>query len=107
MGKVVKKNLISNFQMGSQLNDCYVRFQTSFFCHCGNTSQSSFLVCFLGGLDLESWTPYYAFKMCPIFCSFPNFGLIRKIPLLHRAQLVSFGEEVDGGVAKNVDPPLD
>ena len=101
MGKVVKKNLISNLEM----NGFYVSF-LDFFCHCGNTSQSSFLVCFLGGLDLESWTPYYAFKMCPIFCSFPNFGLIRKIPLLHRAQLVSFGE-VDGGVAKNVDPPLD
>ena len=36
--------------------------------------------------------------MCPIFCSFPNFGLIRKIPLSLVAQLVSFTE-------KNVDPP--
>ena len=36
--------------------------------------------------------------MCPIFCSFPNFGLIRKIPLSLVAQLVSFAE-------KNVDPP--
>lgn len=49
-------------------------------------------------VSLEFWTPYYAFKMCPIFCSFPNFGLIRKIPLSLVAQLVSFTE-------KNVDPP--
>ena len=49
-------------------------------------------------VSLEFWTPYYAFKMCPIFCSFPNFGLIRKIPLSLVAQLVSFAE-------KNVDPP--